>query len=274
MIEALPPRTPELKGKVERKVSGKRRLFESYDTKNYELETAQLHIDKKLIMINERKHGTHRLKPTEVFLEDEVPLLKLLPALPYELEHIEHTTVRKDGYVRFENKYYRISPKLHGRTALIIGNTVQVSIYCDGKLLEVYERITDSFVTKSCKDHYRESWEKTLKDHGHYLKQARKVGPSVEQFVSIILARGGGFIDTRVVWGILSLDKKHDAIAIDNACRNAIEFSEVSLSTVKKFLNINPQITSEEINTESQQTTGGRFVRPINEYAQLLKLVH
>jgi hypothetical protein len=259
---------------VERKVSGKRRLFESYDIKKYELETAQSHIDKKLLMINERKHGTHRLKPLDVFLDDEAPLLKPLSVLSYELENIEYTTIRKDGYVRFENKYYRISPALNGKSALLIGNTVQVSIYCDGKLLEVYEKITDNFVTKSCKEHYRESWEKTLKDHGHYLRQAKKIGPFVEQFVSIILARGGGFIDTRVVWGLLSLDKKHAASVIDNACKDAIEFSEVNLTTVKKFLKLNPRETREEFNQDTQQTVGGKFVRPTSEYTKHLKLVH
>jgi len=274
MIEALPPRTPELKGKVERKVSGKRRLFESYDQKNYDLITAQAHIDKKLIMINERKHGTHRLKPLDVFLDDEAPILKSLPILSYEIEHIEHATVRKDGYVRFENKYYRISPSLQGKSALLIGNTTQVSIYCEGKLLEIYEKITNSFITKSCKEHYRESWEKTLKDHGHYLKTAKKIGPFVEQFVSIILARGGGFIDTRVVWGLLSLDKKYNAVAIDNACRDAIEFSEINLATVKRFLNIKIGKKAEEINHESQQVIGGKFVREISEYKKHLKLMH
>jgi len=274
MIEALPPRTPELKGKVERKVTGKRRLFESYDIKNYDLETAQTHINKKLLMTNERKHGTHRLKPLDVFLDDEAPVLKALPLLSYELEHIEYVTVRKDGYVRFENKYYRISPSLDGKSALLIGNTVQVSIYCEGKLLEVYEKITNAFVTKSCKEHYRESWEKTLKDHGHYLKQGKKIGPFVEQFVSIILARGGGFIDTRVVWGLLSLDKKYSALSIDNACKDAIEFSEVNLATVKRFLNLKPKKIQEEINNETQQTVGGKFVRPISEYKNHLKLVH
>jgi hypothetical protein len=273
MIEALPPYTPELKGKVERKVSGKRRLFESYDIKKYELETAQSHINKKLLMINERKHGTHRLRPLDVFLDDEARLLKALPVLSYELEHIEYTTVRKDGYVRFENKYYRISPALNGKSALLIGNTVQVSIYCEGKLLEVYEKITNNFVTKACKEHYRESWEKTLKDHGHYLKQARKIGPFVEQFVSIILARGGGFIDTRVVWGLLSLDKKYDVIAIDNACKDAIEFEEINLATVKKFLNMNPRETRTELNNDGQQMLGGKFVRPMSEYTKHLKLV-
>lgn len=47
-IEALPPADPQKKGKVERSVQFVRRLFESYDFKKYELNSAQAHIDKKM----------------------------------------------------------------------------------------------------------------------------------------------------------------------------------------------------------------------------------
>jgi hypothetical protein len=70
----------------------------------------------------------------------------------------------------------------------------------------------------------------------------------------------------------LSLDKKHEAIAIDKACRDAIEFSEVNLATVKKFLKMNPREIREEVNNDSEQTIGGKFVRSIDEYVRHFKL--
>ena len=276
VIEALPPATPELKGKVERKVSGKRRLFESYDKENYNLKTAQDHINKKLVMLNERKHGTHRLRPIEVFLNDEVEVLKSLPTLAYEIETVVLCTIRKDGYVRFENKYYRVEQDLHGEDALVIGNTKQVSIYCKGKLLEVYERITDNFRTKACKDHYKEPWEKTLQDHGHYLEKASRIGANVERFVSIILARGAGFVDTKVIWGLLSLNKKYSNEDIDKACLSALELEEVKLRTIQSLLKIMAKPKVQEKFTEDYkegQTMGGKFVRSMNEYKTHLKLI-
>jgi len=269
IVDALPPRTPKLKGKVERKVSGKRRLFESYDKENYFQKTAQDHINKKLEMLNERKHGTHRLKPLDVFLNDEADKLKGLPTLPYELETVIFSTVRKDGYVRFENKYYRVSSSLDGTDAVVIGNTRQVSIYCKGKLLEVYERITSNFITKACKDHYKEPWEKTLQDHGHYLKKGAAIGKNAEKFVSIVLSRGAGFVDTRVIWGLLSLDKKYNNEDIDKACESALELESVKLRTVRQMLNLmaKPKEVKRTTNEHHpEQTTGGKFVRPINEY--------
>lgn len=276
-VEALPPAAPEKKGKVERQVPVMRRLFESYDKESYSLESAQAHLNRKMSIVNERKHGTHFQKPLDVFLNDEASVLKSLPVLRYEVETIAHSTVRADGYVRFMNKYYRVDVRLRGEVALVIGNTNQVSIYCQGRLLEVYERIQDKFTTKACKDHYKESWEKTLQDHGHYLKQAQQIGASAERFVGIILARGEGFVDTRSIWGLLTLNKKYNASDIDKACLSALELSQVNLRAVQQLLNVMalPKAknqTPEEIPVA--QTIGGKFARPMSEYKTHLRLVH
>ena len=276
-IEALPPADPKKKGKVERMVPMKRRLFESYDNANYTLEDAQNHISRKLSLANERKHGTHLQKPIEVFLNTEATHLRALPILKYEVETIVHPTIRRDGYVRFENKYYRVDPRLQGETALVIGNSNSVAIYCSGKLLEVYDRIKDPFTVKSCKDHYKEPWEKTLTDHSHYLQKATEIGLNVERFISIVLARGEGFVDTKVVWGILSLNKKYSNLDVDKACLSALELSQVNLATVRQLLNIMAKpkpIKSEQNNNIDPQINGGKFVRPISEYRDHLKLVY
>jgi transposase len=276
-IEALPPADPKKKGKVERMVPMKRRLFESYDIGQYKLESAQAHINRKLTIANERRHGTHLQRPIDVFINDEASKLKSLPVLKYELETIVHSKIRSDGYVRFVNKYYRVEAGLKGEMALVIGNSRQVSIYCRGRLLENYERITDRFVTKASKDHYKESWENTLKDHGHYLKKASMIGVNVERFIGIVLARGAGFVDTRVVWGLLSLNKKYQNEDIDKACLSALELSQVNLATVRQLLNImaSPR-PADKFQDESfpAQSVGGKFVRPASDYRSHLRLVH
>lgn len=278
-VEALPPAAPEKKGKVERMVPVKRRIFESYDLNNYTLNGAQAHLDQKMSILNERKHGSHLQKPIDVFITDEASLLKPLPVLRYECETIVRSTVRSDGYVRFLNKYYRVDSRLKGEVALVIGNSLQVNIYCGGRLLEVYEKIQDKFTMKACKDHYKESWEKTLQDHGHYLGRAKAIGGNVERFVDIVLSRGEGFVDTKVIWGLLTLDKKYTNVDIDKACLSALELSQVNLRTVRQLLNImsKPKEKETKIKSEEQNTVqamGGKFARPMSEYKKHLTLVH
>ena len=276
-VEALPPAAPEKKGKVERMVPVKRRFFEPYDLSQYTLENAQVHLNRKMMITNERKHGSHLQKPIDVFINDEASLLKPLPVLRYECETITRSTVRSDGYVRFANKYYRVDTRLKGEITLVIGNSEQVCIYCNGRLLEVYEKIKDKFTTKACKDHYKESWEKTLQDHGHYLKRAEVIGANAQRFIDIILARGEGFVDTRAVWGLLTLNKKYNNADIDKACLSALELSQVNLRTVRQLLNIMAKPKEKEIqkgDLTTAQAMGGKFARPMSEYKKHLTLVH
>ena len=93
-IEALPPSDPQKKGKVERTVQLVRRLFESLDQSQFTMEYAQAHADLKLSLANQRKHGTHGQRPASVF-ESEKLQFKGLPQVPYELETIIFSEVRK-----------------------------------------------------------------------------------------------------------------------------------------------------------------------------------
>ena len=285
-IEALPPADPKKKGKVERMVPVKRRLFESFDIQTYTLEKAQTHLDRKLSITNERKHGTHGLKPIDVFINDEAAKLKALPALRYEPETITYPTVREDGYILCDKKYYRIDPRLKKEIATVIANSSAVSIYVSGRLIEVYPRITDPFQTKDCKDHYKEPWEKTLQDHGHYLKSARAIGLDVERFVSVVLARGEGFVDTRIVWGILTLNKTYTDFDVNKACSAALELSQVNMKCVRQLLSLTAvpkkkQADRSASDSPSQSTRvghdemkGGKFARPMSDYKKHLNLVH
>lgn len=268
-IEALPPNDPQKKGKVERSVQLVRRLFESFEVKEFSVASAQAHINRKLQIANQRKHGSHGQRPIDIFANDERGKLKGLPESPYEIETIQLAKVRRDGFVRFIGKYYRIDQKLAGEEATVIGNTKKVSIYCFGRLLEVYDRIQDKFQMKSSKAHYQEPWEKDLQNHSHYIKKAEMIGPNVSRLIQIVLARGDGFVDTRVVWGILTLNKKYSHQNIDKACLTAIELSEVNLRTVCALLNLAPK----ESVPENFETTGGKFARPMSEYSSHLRLV-
>ncbi|MFM8342709.1 MAG: Mu transposase domain-containing protein [Methylomonas sp.] len=269
-IEALPPADPKKKGKVERSVQLVRRLFESFDMQQFNMENAQAHMDRKLHMANDRKHGTHGDKPSRLFLEVEKAQLKPLPELPYDTETIFIAKVRQDGFVRFLNKYYRVDQRLRGQDAVVIGNEKTISIYCSGRLLEVYDKITNPQQRQSSKDHYQESWERDLQNNEHYVKRAESIGPNVARLVAVIIARGEGFLDTRVIWGILTLDKKYHSVDIDKACESAMELGQINLKTVHTFLKMVPKQKSPP---EQYSTTGGKFTRPMSEYKAHLRLV-
>lgn len=172
--ELLPPRDPEKKGKVERMMSYIRRLYEGHGVDWNGLRESQDYLDKKLERANMRMHGTIRLKPLEVLLEQELPVLTRLPETVYEIEEYHWGKVRKDGHVRFRGKYYSLEEKYHGCDVFIIGNSNRIEIYHKCKLIETHAKITGNFQSKSTKEHHKKSWERMMQHGERYLKEALK----------------------------------------------------------------------------------------------------
>jgi len=236
LIEALPPRDPEKKGKIERLIPYVRRLYEAHADTWDGIEESQHYLDRKLVLANERRHGTTLRRPRELFLEQEVQALRPLPAVAYTIEQFHEGIVRKDGHIRFQNKYYSVDEEHIGQSVVVLGSSKLVSIYSGGKLLEVHERITDPHQAKSTKPQHLKPWERAMEDRSVYRRRAAALGPHVEQMVLGLLELGRGFIDTRKIWGILSLDKRYSAQRIDQACRRALELERLSYRTVKSLL--------------------------------------
>lgn len=238
VLECLPPYDPEKKGKIERLVPYIRRLFEAHGENWNGLESAQKYLDKKILIANERVHGTTRLKPIDIFIAEESPMLKPLPKTIYEREEYSEAKVRRDGHIRFANKYYSLEEHYIGKDVTIIANKNQLSIFHNGKMIETHNRITNPHQSKSTKELHLRAEFRNLENNKPLLDKARKIGPNVEELVKTIVIQGRGFIDTRKIWGILSLDKKYDHGRIDVACKNALETNELSYQYVLRFLNL------------------------------------
>jgi transposase len=280
VIEALPPRTPELKGKIERQVPYGRRLYEAHGDTWLGIEESQAYMDRKLVIANDRRHGTTLRRPKEVFVQEEAKTLKPLPPLAYEIERMAEATVRQDGHVRFDNKYYSLEETYKGKDVMILGGSQQVSIYYEGKLLEVHAKITDPNQSKSTKPQHLKPWERAMQDDSFYRKRAQALGPHVDEMILKLLACGQGFIDTRKVWGILSLDKSYRADQIDAACGKALELGTLGFRAVKGFLEQGAALEQRRLQHEAN---GGeviavpaprtyKHVRPLSVYQEQLKL--
>ncbi len=263
IFELLPPRRPELKGKVERQMPYTRRLFESYGD-FVSLIHAQEHMNKKLILANERKHGTLKRKPIDMFHLDEIHLLQKLPSLAFEREEYQESKVRKDGYVCFRSKYYSVGEKLVDKKTFIIGNKNTVTIYLNGELIESHPKIVNPYQTKSTKKHHLKHWDQIQNDHKMYLERAKAIGESVEIMVASILKQGNGFVDTRKVWGILSLDKSYSSEKIESSCKMCLELEQFSYQSLRRILEMNNGLSKEDV----RPVGINKYVRSTTDYAE------
>jgi len=99
------------------------------------------------------------------------------------------------------------------------------------------------------------------------------LGPDVERLIIILLQQGEGFIDTRKIWGILSLDKSYSADSINRACREAIALESFSYRTVKMLAGLQPKPIAETKPAEKGPAPENKFVRPLSEYQKQLELL-
>jgi hypothetical protein len=267
-IECLPPREPQKKGKIERMVPYVRRLYETHG-EFVSLEDSQAYLDRKLAIANQRVHGTTRRKPIDDLVVEREHL-RALPATAYEIEDSATVTVRQDGHVRFANRYYSVDERFIGEEVLVLGGRERLAIYHRGKLIETHARLTDPHRCKQTKPEHLKPWERALADDSAYRRRARQLGPAVEQLIVILLGQGHGFIDTRKVWGILSLDKQYPATAIDRACAQAIAMKSYSYRTVAGLLQ-RAQRKASPLSPPNGKASH-KFARDLAVYSQSLAL--
>jgi Integrase core domain len=263
VLECLPPADPEKKGKVERPMPFVRRLFEAHGEWKG-IEEAQNYLSQKIAIANERKHGTTHEKPILRFLEGEAAALKTLPSLPFERSEVAEPIVRRDGHVRFQGKYYSVGEGLSGKTVLVLGNERVIRIYLAGKLLEVHERLWDPLLSKSTKKHHLKPWEQTISDNSIYLKKGALIGPNCRVLIGHIVHREGGFIDTRMIWGIFELASTYEIADIEAACKMAVETHSCSYRAIKGYL-------GRTAKPKKKVITQYQFTRDLSVYAQALQ---
>jgi transposase len=278
IIECLPPADPQKKGKVERPMPYIRRLYQAHGDVWHGLEESQAYLDQKLVIANQRKHGTTREQPIAQFETIEAKALRALPPLSYEPETFSSGAVRRDGHVRFENKYYSLPERFIGSRVVLLGSASHVAIYCEGKLIETHERVTDPLRSKSTKMEHLKPWEREMLDDSIYRTRARAIGADVDRFVERVIARGQGFVDTRKIWGVLSLDKTFTKERINEACRQAIALDTLSFRMVKSLCKLTdpPEAPSADERAASslqqQHSHHHKFVRPLSVYEEQLEL--
>ena len=272
--ECLPPYEPQMKGHVEKQVPYMRRLMQARNGEWGGIEFEETYLKGKVDLANDKPHGTTRRRPSEVWRDEEQAAMKALPALEYAIEQYSEGLVRRDGYVRFDNRYYAVGAGLKGKLVTMIADSRQVTIYREQQLLEVYDRLRDLKNMKVAKRHYLKPWEQPTGDSDFYLERAGKVGANVKQWVEEVLKQGQGFVDTRKVWGVLSLDKQYPAAEIDQACGRALELKSTSYRVVVRFVENARYAAGHGIMLPAiaAPASGHKYARSLAEYKNLLPM--
>lgn len=141
-IDPCPPRAPNYKGKVERRIRDQRLRADpsGYDWRD--LSELQAFSDERLAEDALRRRcpatGTRVLEAWEA----ERPWLSPLPILPEPFDHVTTRRVSVDCLVSFENRQYSVPFAYVGRTVEIRGCVGVVQVLADTRIVAVHPRHT------------------------------------------------------------------------------------------------------------------------------------
>jgi transposase len=238
-VTALPCRSrdPDRKGKVEQGVGHAKRTplkgqrFESP-------EHAQTYLDRwERTWADTRIHGTTK-RQVAVMFSEELPHLQPLPLEPFRYYEYGERTVHLDGHVEVGAAYYSVPPGLIGSRVHVQWDEHQV-------------RILDPHTAELLREHRRDNRGRYRTDEQdrpprtppstqQLLIRAKRISSQVGTLCQEI-HRHDGEMGIRRILGVFALARKHGAVAINDACRAALELQLPTYRFVRRFLERRPQ---------------------------------
>lgn len=235
LISPCRPYTPRHKGKVESGVRYVKRNFlagresgvitrENSDLLNWVERVAGTRI-----------HGTTKERPLERFLQAEKAALLPLPRSGYDSGIWKKAKLHPDCHVVVDGAYYSASHRLIGRTLWVRTNGRDVHIFHD------YERVASHpwgppGTRRTLDAHYppgKAAW--LMATPRFCVRRAEEIGEAAHELIERLL--GERPLDRlRTAQAVLRLADKYGARRLEQACRRALCFDDVSYGTLKRIL--------------------------------------
>lgn len=234
-IDALPPREPKKKGRVE---SGIKYLKRSFLPLRAFRDLADANRQLQQWILEEagnRIHGSTHEKPlTRFALERD--WLAPLPDCPPEVATWAKVKVHRDAHVQFAKCLYSVPFRLMGQTLWLKATPATVRIYRDHDLIATHPRLFKPGSRSTLDDHLPpEALAYKLRDPKWCLKQSERIGPACHALIERLFAHR--VLDNlRAAQGIVRLNKTYGAARLEAACQRALDFDNPRYGTVKTIL--------------------------------------
>jgi transposase len=264
-------RSPKLKGKVERMVPVVRqhllagRFFKDITDAN------QRALSWSRNEIGQEIHGTTKRRPYPVFLKEEKPTLKPLPAEPFEIPLWKECTVHPDHHVVFDRAYYSLPSRYIGKTVWVRGSHNLVRIFYHYELIKTHrrarypgERVTD------LGDYPPEKLAYLMATPSYCRRKAAEYGPFTEKLIRTILS-DHAMRNLRKAQGILRLAEKYGHRELEQACARALRFGNYRYRSIKSILERGLAPPEDTPSPPPLSALGQRFLRPAASFSPEVK---
>lgn len=223
-------------------------------------------IREKLEDFNPRPFQKKEGSRSELFHDEELPLLAPLPATPYELAEWKQATVQYNYHISFDGMLYsvpfeyiklKVDVRVTEKTIEILYNHNRIASHC-----RLYGRKGqyDTIV-----EHMPEGHQKYLEWNGDRLRQwAKRIGENTYKVVCSILTSKTVEQQTyRSCMGLLKLADKYSVEHLEAACTKALGYTSTpSYKSIKNILaadkdKIDAEVKKQEITSNKYGITRG-----------------
>ena len=197
-----------------------------------------------------QKRNYNRL---ERFVQEEQPLLKMLPAEPFVLKHTAMAKVQKNYHVILGEDWhqYSVPYQLIGKQVKIIYDNDEVEIYLGLQRIAAHKRdyrkhgyttLAEHMPEKHKKYHETKGW-----DADYFLKKAKELGEcSFEIMTRILQSRTFTEQAYNACLGLLRLCDRYGQERFENACKRAVQSPRVNYRLIDNILTNNLDKQPEE----------------------------
>jgi transposase len=234
-LPARPDRPPS-KGKVERGVGYVQdnalqgRSFASSDEQNRFL------LNWEETIADTRLHGTTRQQVGPLFREVERPALLPLPMDRFPSFHEGRRTVHRDGHVEVDKAYYSVPPEYLARDVWVRWDARIGRVFNDQmELIASHPQQQPGRFSTQGPHIASEKISGVERGAAWLLGRVRRIGPQSLRWAEATI-RARGVEGVRVIQGLLSLTRRHEAAAIERACETAPGSGAYRLRTVRALL--------------------------------------
>jgi len=236
LISPCPPRSPQMKGRVESGVKYiKNNFMPLRDFRSLRDANDQLQ-DWVMETAGNRIHGTTKEKPLTLFAETEKHVLKPLPSVPPEMAVWAEVKLHGNCHVEYRRCFYSAPYRLVHRRLWLKATEKTTQIFDGIELVAIHPRLTRPGSKSTIEDHMPPNAQAyIMHDPQWCLAQAEKIGPACRDFIDELFSNK--VLDNlRTAQGTLGLKKKYGAKRLEAACQRALDHNDVRYFTVKRIL--------------------------------------
>ena len=216
-----------------------RRIYANLkDASFYSLEEINQAINELLEAHNGRKLTARPYSRRDLFLEDEKPTLRPLPATYFEIKYQSFATVMQNGHVSRDKNYYSVPYPYIKKKVKLLYTSSTVEIYYKYNRIALHKRNYKPYVYTTTSEHLASTHRFVAEwSAERFMDWAKSIDTAVGEYIlHIIESRNHPEQAYKSCLGILNFEKKVGKVRLVKACKRGLEFETYSFKSIQKIL--------------------------------------